>query len=134
MNSELVYVGLKGKCERWCRHKCVGSRGPLAHADLWSDMWSQWLLLGDSASIQWVPLHVEVEGNEKTEQQAAKGAKISQSKVVQHKMVAHIWAEPMFCQKHKFCIPVQVCFYFIWVELFMDRPETFHTVTECRLY
>ena len=33
--------------------------------------------------------------------------------------------KPMFCQKHKFCIPVQVCFYFIWVELFMDRPETF---------
>ena len=32
---ELVHVGLKEKCEKWCRHKWVGSQGTLAHADLW---------------------------------------------------------------------------------------------------
>ena len=25
----------------------------------------------------------------------------------------HQQVQPMFCQKHKFCIPVQVCFYFM---------------------
>ena len=38
----------------------------------------------------------------------------------EHSRGAKLLVRPMFCQKHKFCIPVQVCFYFIWVELFMD--------------
>ena len=54
-DSEFLYLGLKGKCEKWKRHKWVGSRGPLSHTDLWSELWDRWLLLGDSVSIQWVP-------------------------------------------------------------------------------
>ena len=38
-DSELVFLGLKGKCENWKRHKWVGSRGPMSHVDLWSEMW-----------------------------------------------------------------------------------------------
>ena len=33
-DSELVCVGLQPKCEKWARHKWVGSRGPLAHNQL----------------------------------------------------------------------------------------------------
>ena len=67
-DSELVYVRLKGKYDKWCRHKWVGSWSPLARADLWSDMWSQWVVLGDSISIQSVPSHVGVDGNERADQ------------------------------------------------------------------
>ena len=42
------------------------------------DMWSLWLLLGDSVSIPWVSSHVGLEGNEK---------------VVQHKTVTGICVE-----------------------------------------
>ena len=36
-----------------------GSWGPLVHVhDLWEQLWSQWQLLGDSVSVQWVPSHV----------------------------------------------------------------------------
>ena len=27
---------LRFKCEKWARHKWVGSRGPLAHKELWT--------------------------------------------------------------------------------------------------
>ena len=30
----------------------VGSRGPLAHRDLWVRLWCSWQLLGDSVSVQ----------------------------------------------------------------------------------
>ena len=42
-----------GKCNKWSRHKWVGSRGPLAHVDLWEDLWGQWQLLGDSVDVLW---------------------------------------------------------------------------------
>ena len=61
-DSELVYSGLTGKCEKWKQHKWVGSRGPLAYRDLWLELCDQWLLLGESANVQLVPSHVGAEG------------------------------------------------------------------------
>ena len=40
-DSELVYLGLTGKCEKWSRNKWVGSR-ELAHTDLWPEAWDRW--------------------------------------------------------------------------------------------
>ena len=74
-DSELVCVGLQSKCEKWARHKWVGSRGPLAHKYLWTNLWGRWQLLGDSVEILWVPSHVGVVGNEEADSRAAKGAK-----------------------------------------------------------
>ena len=51
----------------------MGSKGPLAHTDLWIDLWDRWQLLGDSGSVQWVPSQVGVEGKEEADSQAAKG-------------------------------------------------------------
>ena len=91
-DSKLFYIGLKSKCEKWCKHKWVGSTGPVAHGDLWSEFWSRLLLLGDSVSIQWVLSHVGMEGNEQADQQAAKGAKRLHQQLLQHKAVTNIWA------------------------------------------
>ena len=38
--------------------------GKLTHADLWQELWTNWVLLGDSIFVLWVPLHVVVMGNE----------------------------------------------------------------------
>ena len=51
-------MGLQGECGKWQHNGWVGSRGPLAHVDLWAELW---LLLGDSVSVQWVPSHVGVQ-------------------------------------------------------------------------
>ena len=64
-------------------------RKPLPHADLWAG----WLLLGDSVSVQWVPSHVGVEGNEQTDLWANKGAQIAQDKVVVYTSVTENWAD-----------------------------------------
>ena len=90
-DSELVYVGLKGKCEKWCRHKWVGPRGTLAYSDLCCDLWSQWQLLGDSVPIQWAPSHVGVQGNECADANTSKGARIAHQRVLAHKAVIGIW-------------------------------------------
>ena len=92
-DSELVYKGLTGKCNKWSRHKWVGSRGPLAHADLWEDLWGQWQLLGDSVDILWVPSHVGVTGNEHADAKASKGAKKAYECVMNQKSVQDIWGE-----------------------------------------
>ena len=44
-------------------------------------------------SIQWVPSHVGVMGNERADRQAAKGACISLQQVTVHKAVTDIWAD-----------------------------------------
>ena len=80
-DSELVYFGLQGKCDNWCRHNWVGSWG-LAHAGLWQQLWAKWLLLGPSVLVQWVPSHVGVEGNERADLRANKGTTITMNKVV----------------------------------------------------
>ena len=33
-------------------------------------LWDSWLLLGDSVSVQWVPSHVGMEGNERADQRS----------------------------------------------------------------
>ena len=71
-DSELVYLGFKGRCGKWNRHKWEGFREPLAHKDLWIELWDQWLLLGESVSVQWAPLHMGVD-NEQANRHAAKG-------------------------------------------------------------
>ena len=35
----------------------------MAHVDVWTELWDRWLMLGDSVTIQWVPSHLEVQGN-----------------------------------------------------------------------
>ena len=92
-DSELVCVGLQSKCEKWVRHKWVGSRGPLAHKDLWTELWERWQLLGDSVEILWVPSHVGVAGNEEADVRAAKGAKQALQDVQKAKQVTDIWEE-----------------------------------------
>ena len=39
-------LGLQGKCRKLEHTGWVGSTGPLAHVDLWSAPWNQWLLMG----------------------------------------------------------------------------------------
>ena len=51
-----------------------GLQGPLAHRDLWQRLWCSLQLLGDSVLVQWVPLHVGVQGNEGADQCAQQGA------------------------------------------------------------
>ena len=92
-DSELVYKGLTGKCNKWSRHKWVGSRGPLAHVDLWEDLWGQWQLLGDSVDVLWVPSHVGVTGNEHADAKASKGARKAYECVMKQKSVQDIWGE-----------------------------------------
>ena len=92
-DSELVCVGLQSKCEKWARHKWVGSRGPLAHKDLWTELWERWQLPADSVEILWVPSHVGVAGNEEADVRAAKGAKQALHDVQKAKQVTDIWEE-----------------------------------------
>ena len=92
-DSQLVYKGLTGKCNKWSRHKWVGSRGPLAHVDLWEDLWGQWQLLGDSVDVLWVPSHVGVTGKEHADAKASKGARKAYECVMKQKSVQDIWGE-----------------------------------------
>ena len=92
-DSELVCVGLQSKCAKWERHKWVGSRGPLAHKGLWTELWGQWLLLGNSVEILWVPSHVGVVGNEDADAQASKGARQALRNVLPSKQVTDICEE-----------------------------------------
>ena len=92
-DSETVWAGLQGKCAKWERHAWVGSRGALAHRDLWMQLWQSWQLLGDSVSIQWVPSHAGVEGNEQADKCAVRGAELSLPGVVREKEVSEVWRE-----------------------------------------
>ena len=65
--SELVFLELKGNCDKWKRRKWVGSCGPLSHTDFWVQLWDSWLLLGDGVGVPWVPSHVGVEENERAD-------------------------------------------------------------------
>ena len=92
-DSETVWAGLQGKCAKWERHGWVGSRGALAHRDLWMQLWQSWQLLGDSVSIQWVPSHEGVEGNEQADKCAVRGAELSLPRVVREKEASEVWRE-----------------------------------------
>ena len=92
-DSELVCVGLQSKCAKWERHKWLGSRGPLAHKGLWTKLWGQWQLLGNSVEILWVSSHVGVVGNEDADTRASKGARQALHNVMPSKQVTDIWEE-----------------------------------------
>ena len=92
-DSEIVWAGLQGKCAKWERHGWVGSRGALAHRDLWMQLWQSWQLSGDSVSIQWVPSHAGVEGNEQADKCAVRGAELSLPGVVREKEASEVWRE-----------------------------------------
>ena len=51
-----------------------GGWGPLAHIALWTALWNRRQLLGDSVTMQWVPSHVGVQGNERADEDAVKGS------------------------------------------------------------
>ena len=70
-----------------------GSRGLLAHAELWQQLWTGWLLLGDSVSIQWVPSRIGVEGNERADLHTRHRAKAAKHAVTAHKSATDIWAD-----------------------------------------
>ena len=53
----------------------MGSRGRLAHASVWMELWHRWQLLGDNVTVQWVLTHVGVQENERADAGAAKGAR-----------------------------------------------------------
>ena len=59
---------------KWERQGWVGSWGPLAHVALWTALWNMWQLSGDSVTVQWVPSHVSVQGNERVDEGAGKGS------------------------------------------------------------
>ena len=61
------------------------------HTDLWQELWESWKLFGDSVSIQWVPSHVGITGNEKSDRGAAKGAERSLQQWREHRSVRNIW-------------------------------------------
>ena len=42
--------------------------------DLGEELWWWWMLVGDSASVQWVPPHMGASGNEQADVRAACGA------------------------------------------------------------
>ena len=92
-DSELVCVGLQSKCAKWERRKWVGSRGPLAHTGLWTELWGQWQLLGNNVEILWVPSHVGVVGNKEAGARASKGARQALHNVLHSKQVTDIWEE-----------------------------------------
>ena len=92
-DSELVCVGLQSKCAKWERHKWVGSRGLLAHKDLWTELWGQWQMLGSTVEILWVPSHVGVVGNEEADTRASKGARQALHNVLHSKQVTDILEE-----------------------------------------
>ena len=92
-DSELVCVGLQSKCAKWDRHKWVGSRGPLAHKGLWTELWGQSQLLGNSVEILSVSSHVGVVGNEEADARASKGARHTMHNVLHSKQVTDIQEE-----------------------------------------
>ena len=47
-DSQLVFLGLTRKCEKWQRHKWVGSQDKLSHRHLWQELWESWKLFGES--------------------------------------------------------------------------------------
>ena len=54
----------------------AGPHGPLAHVKPWDELWASrvWVLLGDLVSVQGVPSHVGVQGNERADQLAEGGS------------------------------------------------------------
>ena len=71
----------------------MGSRGPLAHRDLWVRRWCSWQLLGDSVSVQWVPSHVGVQSNEQADCRAQQGAPVALPSVREARSAREAWQE-----------------------------------------
>ena len=95
-DNELVYLGSQGKCGKWKQQGWVGSKGPLAHVDLWSELWERWLLLGDSVSIQWVLSRVGKnpnpnQKNERADEGAIGGSAHAFKDVLRDREVWDIW-------------------------------------------
>ena len=71
-----------------------GVTGPLAHVDLWSSLWEQCVLYGDSVTVQWVPSRVGVQGNERADEGAVRGSARAFADVVRDRKVCQfgqIW-------------------------------------------
>ena len=69
----------------------MGSQGPLAHVDLWSKQWEQWLLFGHSVTLQSVPSHVGVQGNERADEGTVRGFTQTFTEVLRDREVRDIW-------------------------------------------
>ena len=92
-DSDSAHVGLMGKCAKWELHGWVGSSGPPVHRDLWERLWCSWQLLGDSVSVQWVPSHMGVQGNEQADRCAQQGVTAALPSVTQARCVQEAWQD-----------------------------------------
>ena len=73
VDSEWVYKGVTEWGEVWRRHHWRTATGDVAHGDLWEPFLDLVRERGDTFSIQWVPSHIEIMGNERADQLAEKG-------------------------------------------------------------
>ena len=73
VNLEWVYKGVTEWGYVWRRHQWHTATGEVAHRDLWEPFLDVVRERGELFSIQWVPSHIEIEGNEKADQLAEEG-------------------------------------------------------------
>ena len=73
VDSEWVYKGVTEWGDVWRRHQWHTATGEVAHGDLWEPFLDLVRERGDLFSIQWVPSHIEIQGNEKAHRLAEEG-------------------------------------------------------------
>ena len=73
VDSEWVYKGVTEWGEVWWQHQWRTATGDVAHRDPWEPFLDLVRERGDLFSIQWVPSHIEIEGNERADQLAEEG-------------------------------------------------------------
>ena len=81
---EWVYKGVTEWGEVWRRHQWRTTTVDVAHRDLWEPFLELVRERGDLFSIQWVPSHFEIMGNERADQLAEEGR-------VRHWAYSHEW-------------------------------------------
>ena len=64
---EWVYKGVAEWGDVWRRHEWHTATGEVAHRDLWEPFLDLVRERGELFSIQWVPSHIEIEGNEQAD-------------------------------------------------------------------
>ena len=70
VDSEWVYKGVTEWGDMWRRRQWRTATGHVAHTDSWEPFLDLVGERGDLFSIQWVPLHIDIMGNEKADQLA----------------------------------------------------------------
>ena len=97
----MIFGQSYGSCNTLCgasyQWECVQACVPPAklHSlwDLWERLWCNWQLLGHSVSVQWVPSHVGVQGNEQADHCTQQRATAALPIVREAKSVLEAWQE-----------------------------------------